>query len=58
MAAAAESNLVTIEITNWGYEGNVPGSRLDVEPHVARGLINSGHAKPANKSAEKSLEQS
>jgi len=46
---------VAVEITNWGFQDYKPGDRADVEPHVARDLIHSGHAVPANKTAAQEL---
>lgn len=52
------SDTVKVKIENWGFEGYKPGDTAEVEPHIANALIGSGHATPANKTAEKAVSPS
>ena len=52
------SDKVKVTIQNWGFEDYKPGDSAEVEPHIANALIGSGHATPANKTAEKAVSPS
>lgn len=52
------SDKIKVTIQNWGYEDYKPGDTAEVEPHVANALVGSGHATPANKTAEKAVNPS